>query len=77
MNLTALRRSLQTKLLAAVIVCVVVPLAAVGAWLTSTAPRSGEFAPAIEIGQHGVARGHRRASKLAAAAVRRPFLGGQ
>lgn len=43
MILTAPRDSLQTKLLAAVIVCVVVPLAAVGAWLTSTAPRSGEL----------------------------------
>jgi len=43
MSLDAFRHSLQTKLLAAVIVCVVAPLAAVGGWLTSTAPRSGEL----------------------------------
>jgi signal transduction histidine kinase len=36
-------RSLRGKILIAVICCAVVPLAAVGAWLTSTATRSGEL----------------------------------
>jgi len=38
----ALLSSLRTKILLAVILCAVAPLAAVGLWLTSMAPRSGE-----------------------------------
>jgi signal transduction histidine kinase len=36
-------RSLRAKILFTVVVCAVLPLAAVGAWLTSTAARSGEL----------------------------------
>ena len=43
MSVALLRRSLQAKILLAVIVCAVIPLAAVGSWLTSTASRSGEL----------------------------------
>jgi signal transduction histidine kinase len=42
MSWTALGRSLQARLLLAVIVCALVPLAAVGMWLSSSAVRSGE-----------------------------------
>jgi signal transduction histidine kinase len=43
MTLARVRWSLQTKLLIAVVVCALVPLAAVGAWLSSSAVRSGEL----------------------------------
>ena len=43
MNWARLTRSLQAKLLAAVVVCALVPLAAVGTWLSSSAVRSGEL----------------------------------
>ena len=43
MNWARLTRSLQAKLLAAVVVCALVPLAAVGMWLSSSAVRSGEL----------------------------------
>jgi len=43
MNLAWLRKSLQAKLLVAVIVCGLIPLAAVGVWLSTSAVRSGEF----------------------------------
>jgi signal transduction histidine kinase len=43
MNWSSVRRSLQAKLLVAVVVCALVPLAAVGAWLSSSAVRSGEL----------------------------------
>ena len=39
----AFRRSLGAKLVTAVIVCAVLPLAAVGAWLASNAAKSGEL----------------------------------
>lgn len=43
MSVALLRRSLQAKILLAVLVCAVIPLAAVGSWLASTASRSGEL----------------------------------
>ena len=43
MNWARFTRSLQAKLLAAVVVCALVPLAAVGMWLSSSAVRSGEL----------------------------------
>jgi len=43
MTVARVRWSLQTKLLVAVVVCALVPLAAVGAWLSSSAVRSGEL----------------------------------
>jgi len=43
MNWAWLRKSLQAKLLVAVVVCALLPLAAVGVWLSSSAVRSGEF----------------------------------
>src|SRR5438309_4339421 len=43
MSWAPLTRSLQAKLLVAVIACVLIPLAAVGMWLSSSAVRSGEL----------------------------------
>ena len=43
MNWAWLQRSLQTRLLVAVVVCALLPLAAVGVWLSTSAIRSGEF----------------------------------
>lgn len=43
MTFARVRWSLQIKLLVAVVVCALVPLAAVGAWLSSSAVRSGEL----------------------------------
>ena len=43
LNLSPLRKSLQAKLLVAVIVCALIPLAGVGMWLSSSAVRSGEL----------------------------------
>src|SRR5690242_1054830 len=43
MSWTWLSRSLRAKLLTAVVVCALVPLAAVGVWLSTSAVRSGEL----------------------------------
>jgi len=43
MNWAWLTRSLQAKLLVAVVVCALIPLAGVGMWLSSSAVRSGEL----------------------------------
>ena len=42
MNWARVTRSLQAKLLVAVVVCALIPFAAVGVWLSSSAVRSGE-----------------------------------
>jgi len=42
MKFSWLARSLKAKLLVAVVVCALIPLAAVGMWLSSSAVRSGE-----------------------------------
>ena len=43
LKLAPLRQSLQAKLLVAVVVCALIPLAGVGMWLSSSAVRSGEL----------------------------------
>jgi signal transduction histidine kinase len=43
MNLTWLRHSLRAKLLVAVVVCALIPLAGVGLWLSRSAVRSGRL----------------------------------
>ena len=43
LTLSPLRKSLQAKLLVAVVVCALIPLAGVGMWLSSSAVRSGEL----------------------------------